>query len=134
MEGNYIFEIGSRGQGAGEEIHLNSIIEADQSFYSMTDKMIVYDSDGKFTGRERNVLELHPLDMGRADTSGIVTCTLDSLYFGIKTLTSNRLYELFLIGLRNQLCSVLTGYFDSSLKIEILSYFTIISMTLFIEY
>ncbi len=80
-KGNYIFEIGSRGQGAGEEIYLNSIIEADQSFYSMTDKMIVYDSDGKFTGRERNVLELHPLDMGRADTSGIVTCTLDSLYF-----------------------------------------------------
>lgn len=85
-QGNYLFEIGNRGQGAGEEIYLNAIIEADQSFYSQGDKLIAYDNKGEFAGRERLIIDFHPLDMGRADTSGIVMYTLDSLYFWDKNL------------------------------------------------
>ncbi len=79
--GNYKFEIGTRGQGAGEEVYLHTIVEAKQRFYSMADKLIAYDSIGRFSGKERNVIDFHFLDMGITDTSGIVTCTLDSLYF-----------------------------------------------------
>lgn len=80
-KGNYLFEIGSRGQGAGEEVDLNTVLEADQSFYSLADKLIAYDNKGEFAGRERLVIDFHPLDMGRADTFGIAMYTLDSLYF-----------------------------------------------------
>lgn len=78
--GKYLFEIGQRGIGAGEEVFLHTIINIDSSFYSMADKLIAYNSKGKYNGKEYSVLDIHPLDMGRADTN-LVICTLDSLFF-----------------------------------------------------
>ena len=79
-EGKYLFEIGQRGIGAGEEIFLHTIINIDSSFYSMGDKLIAYNSKGKYNGKEYSVLDIHPLDIGRADTN-MVICTLDTLFF-----------------------------------------------------
>lgn len=79
--GDYLFEMGSRGQGVGEEVYLHTMIEANEAFYSMADKLIAYDNKGKFSGTERLVVNLHPLDMGQMGTSGVSVCTLDSVFF-----------------------------------------------------
>lgn len=79
-DGNYLFEIGRGGQGPGEEAYLHTIINVDTSFYSMADKLIAYNKAGKYAGKERLVIDIHPLDLGRAG-SNIAICTLDTLYF-----------------------------------------------------
>lgn len=78
--GKYLFEIGRRGTGPGEEIFLHTIINIDSSFYSMADKLIAYNSKGKYNGKEHSVLDIHPLDIGRANTN-MVICTLDTIFF-----------------------------------------------------
>ena len=85
--GNYLFDIGSRGQGVGEEVYLHTIVDVGNSFYSMADKLIAYNSRGRYAGRERLVIDWHFLDMGRLDTTGLITCTLDTLYFLLKDFT-----------------------------------------------
>lgn len=85
-EGNYRFRVGKRGQGPGEEVALSRIVEGDRSFYSMADKLIAYDDKGIYAGKERKINGLYILDLGRTSTSGIVTCTLDSLQFWDKEL------------------------------------------------
>lgn len=78
--GSYLFEVGTRGTGPGEEPFLHTIISIDSLFYSMADKLIKYDSRGKYMGKECSVLDIHPLGMGRAGNN-IAFCTLDTLYF-----------------------------------------------------
>lgn len=84
--GNYKFKIGNRGQGPGEEVALYRVIECGRSFYSMGDKLIVYDEKGIYAGKERKIIGDHIIDLGCVGTSGIVTSTLDSLQFWNKDL------------------------------------------------
>lgn len=79
-DGNYLFEIGSRGRGPGEALYIGNVIDIDTAFYSVADKMIAYNDKGVFAKRERNVLDYHFLHMGRAGTN-FATCKMDSIFF-----------------------------------------------------
>ena len=50
--GNHIKAIGTRGQGVGEDPHLELLLKSKENYYTVGNKIIEYDRNGKYTGKE----------------------------------------------------------------------------------
>lgn len=79
-QGQYVCTIGKRGQGPGEEVYLEKIMDKQNAYYSMADKLIAYDTQGEYAGVERNIREMHAFDLANAG-SNLVLCLPDTLFF-----------------------------------------------------
>lgn len=79
-QGQYVRTIGKRGEGPGEELYLDKIVDKQNAYYSRADKLIAYDLQGDYVGVERNIRELHAFDLANAG-SNLVLCQPDTLLF-----------------------------------------------------
>lgn len=78
--GKAILTVGTLGQGPGEEVYLHKIVDKEKSFYSMADKLISYDENGKYNGKERIVVSFYPRDVGNAGPN-LAMCISDTVLF-----------------------------------------------------
>ncbi|MDR1644197.1 MAG: 6-bladed beta-propeller, partial [Tannerellaceae bacterium] len=80
LKGKYVCDIGRLGQGPGEG-YVSRVVEKKNKYYSFNgQKLVAYDSLGKYAGKERFIMEWRGLDFANAG-SNIVVGAGDTVFF-----------------------------------------------------